>query len=62
MEESSNQNLPLILMMKKKMSGATHKGPSDEPFLGNTGSNVHINNPESVEVVSAITGDNNTSI
>ena len=37
----------------------TDKKPSNEPFLGTTGPNIVIDNPESVvEVVSSIIGDN----
>jgi len=36
----------------------TDKKPNNEPFLGTTGLNIVINNPESVvEGVSSITGD-----
>jgi arginine repressor len=35
----------------------TDKKPSSEPFLGTTGLNQVIDNPESVEVMSSITGD-----
>jgi hypothetical protein len=49
--------------MKKKMDGAAYEWPSDEPFLGKTGLNVHIDNPGSVtEVMRALTGENNKSV
>ena len=35
----------------------TDKKPSNEPFLGTTGLNIVIDNPESVEVMSSVIGD-----
>jgi len=48
-------------MIKQVICGVKllKKKPCNEPFLGTTGLNIVIDNPESiVEVVSSITGDN----